>query len=259
MIRERLKRDYLQRRTLYDMSLKQLKEKYAGFKFGIWWAVITPVILAASINFVFSSVFKIGMQNYTLFVLAGILPWFFFNNALTEATESFIVNSSILRQGIFPREFIPLSSVLANLFNFTIGLIILLPFFMLLHPKIILLLPLLLILIACHFVFTLGLGVLCSGLGVYLRDLKQFLSIIFMFWFWITPVFYSLEMVDKRFQWLCLWNPLTYYINAYQNILFKNTAPSMQEMLLIFACSFASLVIGFAAFFKIEPGLLKRI
>ena len=117
MIRERLKKAYIQRRILYDMSLKQLKTKYAGSKLGIWWAVITPVILAASINFVFVSVFKIGIHNYTLFVLAGMLPWFFFNNALSEATDVFIINSPILRQGIFPREFVPVSSVLANFFN----------------------------------------------------------------------------------------------------------------------------------------------
>lgn len=259
MLRERLNKAYTQRGVLYDMSLKQLKEKYAGSKFGIWWAVITPVILAVSINFVFVSVFKIGIQNYTLFVLAGILPWFFFNNALSEATDAFIVHSSILQQGIFPREFIPVSSVLANLFNFCIGLIILLPVFIVLNPKMILLLPLLFILIILHFIFTLGLGLFCSSLGVYLRDLKQFLSIIFMFWFWITPVFYSLEMVDKRFQWVCLSNPMTYYINAYQNILFKSASPSMPQMLLIFAGSLISVIIGLTVFFKCEPGLLKRI
>lgn len=200
------------------MAIKQFKAKYAGSKFGIWWTVITPLLLALSINFVFMAVFQINIPNYTLFVLAGIIPWFFFTNALTETTNSFLTSSSVLKQTILPLEFIPISSILANLFNFLIGLIFLLPLFIIMNFKVISFLPLLFIIIMFHLLFIIGLGFPFSYFNVLFRDLSHFLSIGFMIWFWLTPIFYSLEMLPHNLRWICLLNPMTYYTILYQNI-----------------------------------------
>lgn len=259
MLKERIKKIYFFRRTLWDIAISQLKAKYAGSKLGIWWAVVTPLILAVSINFVFNVVFKIEIKNYTLFVLAGIIPWFFSMNALTEAANSFITNSSILKQGAFPREFIPVSSILANLLNFLIGLVFLLPLFIILDFRITGLLPLLLSVIILNFIFIIGLGVLFSCVNVFFRDLTHFMSIGFMVWFWITPVFYSLDMIPFPFRWICLFNPMTHYIILYQNVLFHAKAPSLISLLTAFLISLISIFIGYSIFLKKEPSLLKRI
>jgi lipopolysaccharide transport system permease protein len=112
---KRLKKVYSYRHILWDMTLQQLKTKYAGSKLGIWWAVITPLLLAVSINFIFTTVFKINIPNYTFFILAGLIPWIFFTNALSEVANSFLANSPILNQAIFPRELVPFSTILSNL------------------------------------------------------------------------------------------------------------------------------------------------
>lgn len=259
MLKERIKNIYIFRHALWDMAIKQLKAKYAGSKLGIWWAVITPLLLAASINFVFTTIFKIEIPNYTLFVLAGIVPWFFFTNALIEATNSIIVNASILKQSLLPREFIPISSILANLLNFLIGLIFLLPLFLILNFKVIKFLLFLFPAILLHFLFILGLGVLFSLVNVLFRDLSHFLSFGFMILFWITPVFYSLEMLPSKFQWLSFFNPMTYYIILYQNILFQAVIPSAWIIFTAFLISVSSFLIGYLVFIKNEPVLLKRI
>ncbi len=241
------------------MALKQLKAKYAGSILGIWWSVITPLILAVSINFIFTKVFKIDIPNYTLFVLAGIIPWFFFSNALTEVTNSFIINSSILKQSIFPREFIPVSSVLANLLNFLIGLIFLLPLFIISNFKIIGLLLFLFPVVILHFLFIVGLGFSFSIVNVFFRDLSYFLSVAFMVWFWITPVFYSLDMLAFPFRWICLFNPMSYYVILNQSILFEAKAPSLSTVLIAFLISVLSFFVGYIIFVRKEPILLKRI
>jgi len=119
------------------MSVKQFKVKYSGSMLGIWWAIIIPLILAASINFVFTYVFKIGIGNFTLFVLSGIIPWLFFSNTVFEVTNSFIANSSVLRQAVLPPEIIPISCVVANSLSFLIGFIVLLPIFIFSKPVVI--------------------------------------------------------------------------------------------------------------------------
>lgn len=259
MFKERIIKICLYRHTLWDMVIKQFKAKYVGSKLGIWWAVITPLILAISINFMFSIVFKIDMPNYTLFVLSGIIPWLFFSNALGEVTNSFIGYSSLLKQGSFPREFIPVSSILANLMNFLIGFVFLLPIFVILNSKVIMLLPFLFIVVILHTLFIMGLGILFSVVNVFFRDLSHFLSIGFMIWFWITPVFYSLEMLPYSYRWICLLNPMSYYIIMYRLILFEAKFPSLSILSLSFLIGLVFLFIGYVNFLKKESELLKRI
>jgi len=256
---DRLKKTYTNRRILWEMTLRQLKKKYAGSKLGLWWAVATPLILAASINFVFTSVFKINTKNYTLFLLSGIMPWFFFVQALQEATNSFVENSSILKQSLFPREYIPFSSILANFLNFLIGFICISPLFILMNYKVVLMVPALIIILVLHLILTLGLGILFSLVNIYFRDFTHFLSIAFMAWFWITPVFYSLDMLDFPLRWVCLLNPMTFYIAAYQGILFETKAPLAWQWGFLFLVSLISFLVGYGIYMKKEAALLKKI
>lgn len=259
MFKERIKKLYLYRWTLWDMALRQLKLKYAGSKLGIWWAIVIPLILALSINFIFTTAFKVTTPNYTLFILAGIIPWFFFTNALTETTDSFLVNAPVLKQSLLPPEFVPIANILANLLNFLIGLLFLLPLFIVLNFKVIRLLPLLFLVIILHFLFVVGLGFLFSITNVFFRDLSHFLSIAFMVWFWITPIFYSLDTLPFPLRWLCLFNPMSYYIILYQNILFEAKIPSFSTMMFSLILAMISLIGGSIFFIKKESMLLKRI
>ena len=254
-----IKNSFIFRRTLWDMTLRQFKLKYAGSHLGIWWSIITPLILALSINFVFSMAFKINTPNYTLFVLAGIVPWLFFTNAITEAANSFIINSSILKQNLFPREFVPISFILANLLNFLVGFIFLLPLFIILNFKVINFLPFLAFTIMLHLIFIIGLGVLFSIINVFFRDLSHFLSIAFMIWFWATPIFYSLDMLTFPSKWICLLNPMSHYVALYRGLLLEAKMPPLTEIVIVSLISLASLLLGYFVFSKSEPALLKRI
>lgn len=258
-MKDRIKKIYFHRFSLWDMSISQFKAKYAGSKLGIWWAVVTPLILAASINFVFTTAFKINIPNYAFFVLAGILPWLFFNNALSETTTSFIAKSNLLKQGIFPREFIPIACVIANLLNFLVGLAFLVPLFVIVNPAVTAVLPWLIMVTALYFIFIAGLGMIFSCANVFFRDLSHLLSAVFMIWFWVTPVFYSLDMLGEDFRWVCLINPVSYFVISYQGVLSQAKSPSGITWLAAFLISFFFLVFGYAFFIKKEASLLKRI
>jgi len=259
VFKEEINKLFLCRRTLWDMSVAQWRSRYAGSYLGIWWTIIPPLLLAASINFVFELVFKIDMPGYTIFALSGILPWFFLVNSLEQATNSFIVSAPILRQGIFPREFIPLAFVLANLINFIISLAIFLPLIIFLNFKIAFLLFILPLVVILHFIFVFGLSLLLASVNVFIRDVSHFLTTVFMVWFWVTPVFYPLGMVSFPFRWVCLLNPMTHYIILYQKLLFYGTRPSLKEMFIVFLISVFSLLLGYLYFAKKQLFLSKNI
>ena len=110
-----------------------------------------------------------------------------------------------------------------------------------------------------NFLFVVGLGILFSSINVFFRDLSHFLSIGFMVWFWITPVFYSLDVIPASFRWVCIINPATHYITLYHDILFYTKIPSLPSILSALFFSLASIVIGYVFFLIKESALLKKI
>ncbi|MBI5873489.1 MAG: ABC transporter permease [Candidatus Omnitrophica bacterium] len=257
--RARIEKLFSYKAVLWEMSLKHLKSKYSGSMLGLWWAVIIPLILAFSINFIFVQVFKVQAKNYAFFILSGMIPWAFFSNTLSEAAGAFFAHSSILKQSSFPREFVVISVVLANFLNFCIGLLFLLPLFIFFNLKVFLLLPALLCAILLYLLFVAGLSLLCSVANVFLRDMAHFLSIGLMIWFWVTPVFYSSGMLDPFYRWVLFLNPMTYFVVFYQDILF---AAKMSSGWTFFACVGISVIFfmgGYVCFLKLEPKILKKI
>jgi lipopolysaccharide transport system permease protein len=208
---------------------------------------------------VFSIVFKVGREYFPLFALAGIIPWLFFSNTVSESVNSFSANVSLLRQCLFPVEYVFVSSVLGNLLNFLIGFIFLFPLFAVFNYKVVFLLPFLILIIFLHTVFIMGLGMFLAVLNVFFKDVNHFLSIFLMVWFWVTPVFYELDMVPYPFRLIVLSNPMTYYVLAYQDIVFKACLPELRVLLVCVLMAAVTLSIGYLVLIRKEPELLKRL
>jgi ABC-2 type transport system permease protein len=247
------------RYILWSMVWKELKAKYSGSILGLWWSVITPLLIMVAISFVFTKVVKIGIKNFSLFALAGIIPWFFFSVSISEASTSFFNKSQLLRQFTFPLEFIPISCVLANFLNYLFGLIFLLPFFIFNSRASFALFFLPLVLIF-HLMFTVGLSILFSCINVFFRDLTHFLGVGLMFWFWITPIFYPLEMVPVQYRWICRKiNPMTVYVELYRTILFKTQSPKIISLAVAFFIGVLIFGIAYALFIKLKSSIIKRL
>lgn len=241
------------------MALGQLKAKYAASILGISWAIINPLLIMFVISFIFTQILKTEIKNYPIFILAGILPWMFFSNTLTEASTSIISQKNILRQFSLPREILPLSSMLSNFLNFLIGWLIIFPLFVFFNPKILMFLPFLIVVLLLHFVFVCGLGLLFSVLNVFFRDVNHLLGALLMFWFWITPVFYSLDMIPGQFHWIFNINPMTSYIIFYRDVVFEGFIPAPSIWISIILWAIFSCILGFWIFSQFESKILKQI
>jgi len=258
-MRERVKRLYSQRQIVVNLVLKELKGKYSGSLLGILWVVVNPLLIMAAINFVFTRVMKMNIENFPLFVLSAILPWMSFSASIYDATNSISKNGHLLNQFNICKEVLPVSSVVVNFFNLSLGLIIMIPVFAIFKFKIISFIFLLPVIILLHFAFTLGFGLLLSCLNVFFRDIYHFLEVALMFWFWVTPVFYSIDMVPLKFQWACRFNPMALYITMYRDILFEARFPDVSLLITAILISMLMLIIGYFTFVKYETAFLRRI
>lgn len=254
-----LKNIYAYRSALWNMSLARLKTKYSGSILGFSWAVLNPLLITLAITFVFYVVFKTEISNFPLFALSGILPWMFFSASLSEAADSILAQQSLLRQFNFSREIIPLSSALSNFLNFLIGWIVMYPIFLYFNHGVILFLPLLCLVILLELIFICGLCLGVSALNVFLRDIGNLLGILLMFWFWVTPIFYSVDMVPQKFQWVLSINPMTAYVNCYRELTFTARIPGWGVFLQAAAWAAVSLTAGLSVFCALEKKLLKKI
>ncbi len=258
-MKKRLKELFSQRQILKNIILKELKSRYAGSLLGISWAIIIPLLIMFIINFVFTNVMKINIEYFPLFVLSAILPWMSFSSSLFDATSSITRNRQLLNQFTFPREIFPIASVAANFVNFLLGLLIMLPVFIMFKFKILPFLILLPFVIMLHFAFTVGLGLLLSCINVFFRDINNILEVVLMFWFWVTPVFYSVEMIPARFQWIYRLNPMVSYVTLYRDILFEAKFPRFDLIINAIGLAGFLLVIGYSVFIKFESAFLKRV
>ncbi|MDD5560769.1 MAG: ABC transporter permease [Candidatus Omnitrophica bacterium] len=258
-LKKRFNKLSAQRQILSGMVRKNLRDKYVGSHLGYFWAIINPLLLMIAINFVFTNLMKTGIKNFPSYVLSALLPFFFFVNSLTESTTSMEKNKGILNQFIIVREIIPIAVVCANFMNFLFGFIIILPFFAVINMDILRYIWLLPAAILLHFIFTLGACLLFSIVNVYCKDLAYLLNIGVMLLFWMTPIFYSAEVIPLGLRWIVWLNPASSFAVIYRSLLYSGSPGSLYCWVLAAVSSFISISIGYYVFIKRETDILKYI
>jgi len=118
---------------------------------------------------------------------------------------------------------------------------------------------LLVVVLILNLIFTCGLGMALAVLNVFFRDLGHLLGVLLMFWFWVTPVFYSLDMIPVKLRWVFQMNPMTAYIAFYREIIFKAGVPASSLFIQIFFWAFFCLILGFWVFAQLESEILKKV
>jgi lipopolysaccharide transport system permease protein len=244
-----LRKIYIQRSLIRNFVVRDLKSRYIGSFIGFFWSVIHPIVLLATYTFVFSYIFnqhpnpETGTSNFALFLFCGILPWLLFQDSIQRSSTIIIENANLVTKTLFPTETLPLVVLLSGLVNHLIGFVILLGILVFAVGKISLLILLIPVYIFFLMIFTLGISWFVASLNVFIRDTSQILSVILTFWFWSTPIFYSVDKFPPKLKFLVYCNPLAYVVTGYRDCLLRMRMPHL-GYLAIFAG--ASLVVFLA-------------
>ncbi len=245
---------------LVALAKKDLKVRYKSASLGFMWAILNPLLMMVVLSVIFSLVFKVKTEApYSVFVLCGLIPWTFFNFSLACATNSIVDNSNLVKKVYFPREIIPVSVILANLFNFCLSLIILFIFLIIFKIKITLFFLLTPFAVVIQFFFICGMCLLTSGLNVYFRDVKYIVESALLFLFYLTPVFYPVTMVPERFREVFLLNPMAGIIVFYRDIFINAQMPSLYLTAVTTLSSLLIFAAGLFVFKKCEPAFSDLI
>ncbi len=259
-----LKQLYKNRFLLMLWVRRDLKAKYAGSAFGLFWTVILPLATIAIYYVFFALVLKVKIPElpttagYFFYLLAGLLPWMSISEALTLSASSLISQSTLLKQTVFPLEILPavplFTSILPQLFG-TVIYVLLLWWFNALKPLGLIFFPLLILL---QLILTAGLSYLMAALCAIYRDFVQVLNVSLQLWFYLTPILYPTTMVPEKFRWILLYNPLTWLVKCYQDM-FISGFVNLKDLLILTGYSVPILFIGIGIFSLLKPGVTDEL
>jgi len=211
---------------LFTMTKKEIKVRYKRTTLGLTWAILQPLSQMLVMGFIFQFFIPVSVDNYFLFLFAGLLPWNFFVQSLTKSTSAFFYERNLIKKAAFPKESIVLSIILSNLFHFLISLcllfiVLLINQIFFLHYDVLQLLnstirtlwifPAILLLV----LFTSGLSLLTASLNVKFRDINFIVQLCTLLWFYATPIIYSLDLLPESIQSLLYFNPMTLIVSMF--------------------------------------------
>lgn len=256
-------------RELYsNLVLRELRSKYKRSFLGWAWSLAYPLSTMLVYTLVFKYFLHIkpapgdpsGLNIFALFLLCALLPWNFFQLSVTSCIGSLTANESLIKKSFFPREFLPASTVGANLVSHLIEMGLLLVALVAFgNWRAAAYVPFVLLLTAIMAVFSLGFGLFLSVLNVYFRDIQHFMGILFLAWIYLTPIIYPITYVPPRFQtWLKL-NPMTDASLCYRAVLYDGRSPGWLQFSYFTAWAIGMFVVGLVVFNRLETGLAEEL
>ena len=251
------------REMLATLVARNLKIRYQGSALGFAWTLLNPLFMML-IYWIFIKFMKFPMSIPGL--LTGILAWQFLTMCCNDSISAVAGHPNLVKKIYFPRIILPLSTVLANLVNYLLSLLVLFGF-ALLAGKLawgpgLALLPLV---VAIELVFCLGLARHVSCSSVYFRDTEHIVGVLLMAWFFMSPVIYSLDFITANSRippWavrLYVVNPMAGLITLYRAIIVGGPYPGVIALVAAVVVPVVVLAAGVSIFRKYEPDFADEL
>lgn len=250
---------------LWQMVVTDLRGRYVGSTLGLFWTVIHPLVMILIYTLVFAQVMATrlpGMSDvyaYSTYLCSALLPWIAFQEVVTRATTLFPDNANLVRKVAFPKVilygFVTLSAAINMVLALGLFLLVMVATGHSLSPKLVLWVPI----IAIQLAFGLGIGIIVSVLHVFLRDTAQLVSVLFVVWFWTTPIVYVENILPGWLLNIERLNPMYHFGAAHRSIVLYGQAPGAARTLLLVALAFSALAMGTLAYRRFRTDILDEL
>ena len=217
------------RHLIWKLAKNDFKKRYAGSYLGAVWAMVQPVVTVVMYYIVFEVIMGSGrpMANdeipYVLFLTAGLVPWFYFNESLQNGTNSMLEYNYLVKKVVFKISILPIIKIIAATFIHVFFACILLVIAAIYgyFPSIYTIQ--LVYYSFCMFFLVLGMCYTTCAVMVFFKDLGQIINIALQIGMWATPILWDIESIGPKAQMLVKINPLVYIVNGYRSTIFEKT------------------------------------
>ncbi len=225
----------------------------------MFWAVGHPLILMAVYVFIFAVVFKqkIGGTrelplDYVTYLLCGLIPWMSFQEAMSKSSTVIIGSANLVKQVVFPIEILPVKGVFASFVSQAVCTILLITYVLIMHgyvPLTYLLIPVVFIL---QIMAMIGVSYILASVGVFFRDLKDFIQVFCVVGMYVMPIFYLPSQVPAMFRPILYLNPFSYLIWCYQDVFYFGRIEHWWAWIVYCILCVATFYLGYRIFRKLK-------
>ena len=219
---------YQSRHLIWKLAKNDFKKRYAGSYMGALWAMVQPVVTVVMYYIVFDKIMHSdgtglrdsGAVPFVLFLTAGLVPWFFFNEAWTNATNALREYDYLVKKIVFKISILPIVKTISATFIHAFFVLVLLIMAAVYgyYPSVYTIQ--IFYYSACLFVFVLALSYTTCAVAVLFKDITQIINIILQVGIWATPIMWNLEAVPAGWQIVFKLNPLVYIVNGYRDAIY---------------------------------------
>jgi ABC-type polysaccharide/polyol phosphate export permease len=227
---------------------RDITARYKRSVLGVGWTMLNPLGMMIVLSIVFSQIFRVKMEGYPAYVLSGLIVWTFFAQTSSSAINALVWGGDLMQRIYIPRSTFAISSISTGLVNLLLSLVPLLGVMLVigipLRPTV-LLAPLAMVPLA---MFSLGIGLLISTIGIYFADVVEMYAIVLTAWMYLTPIIYPLDVLPEYVRNWMLLNPMVHMVELFRSLVFYGTIPPLQNWLLSFAIALGVLVFSWLIF-----------
>jgi lipopolysaccharide transport system permease protein len=249
------------RELIKASTQREVLGRYKGSVLGLLWSFFNPLFMLVVYTFVFSVVFKSrwsgGSESKTEFALilfAGLIVFNLFAECVNRAPSLILANPNYVKKVVFPLDILPFVGLLSALYHALISLAVWLVAYLAffgLPPLTALLLPLAMVPLL---LFIMGICWVLASLGVFLRDVGQFITVLTTVLMFLSPIFYPASALPEAYRKLIYLNPLTPVIEITRDLLFWGKLPQWVDLSLYWLATGTIAWLGFAWFQKTRKG-----
>jgi len=223
---ENFKELYKYRTLIWALTLRHLAMRYRGSVLGFLWSFLNPLCLMLVYMLVFKYYIRFNqVDNYTIFLFCGLLPWIWFSSGLSEGVSSIVSSGHLITKSMFPAHVLPTVSALTSAIHFLLSLPLLFVFMFfggMAFKLTLLLLPLVILL---QFILIHGLSLALGALNVHFRDTQHIIGNLLTFLFFLCPIVYPATSVPERYKFTMELNPLALFTQFYHSLILDGVFP----------------------------------
>ncbi|MHB9155121.1 MAG: ABC transporter permease [Endomicrobiales bacterium] len=244
---------------IWEMAVSEFKMKDQGTFLGFLWTLLHPLVYFLVLYNLFVNWMGARIPEFPLYLIIGIVQWNFFSAGTLNSISSVMRNGSYIKAINFPKSILVISSVLSALFPHLLELLILIVFWIIVKGHVGLAVVGLVPLLALNIFLVLSLSFILATVGVYFLDINRIWGIFMNVGLFLTPIFYSLDMLSPGKRMVINLNPMTHIIKASRDILIDNRMPEGVGLLYVCLLSGVLLAAGYSLFKKQEGYFVEKI
>ena len=255
------------RELLVNLVRRELRSRFRRTFLGWGWSFVLPVMMTAIYALVLGTFLKAtpgagdpsGIDSFALFLLTGIVPWSFFSAGIGAATGSIVNAGGLITRVWFPRELLPMASILALLFTMMIEIFVLaLAVMLIAQVMLIHFLPIAFVLMFFQALFTIGFSFWLAAANVRYKDVEYLTTVFLLAYFYLTPVLYPASFVPDTavfgtsvtWREIFMLNPMARFMQAYRNVFYDLRVPGVETMLWLIGWSLLVFYLGLRFFVR---------